>query len=54
MITILFSGNTLYETKTFAIPKGEAELDMIVVSGRNLDNDIVIMNMRGTIKAATK
>lgn len=50
MMTILFSGQANFGTNDFVVKKGEAELDIFVVTARNLDNDIVIMNIRVLLK----
>jgi hypothetical protein len=53
METVLFSDEANIVTHTFVVAKGEGELEMFVVAGRNLNDDIYLMNMKATVKAVT-
>ena len=50
-MTIVFSGNTDFKKNNFFVEKGEGDLDMFVVTGKNVNNNIELMLLKANVKA---
>ena len=54
MMTILFSGVAGYQHNDFEVAKGDAEIDIFTLSGRNVGGKITMMLFKGNVICKTK
>lgn len=50
-MTIAYSGSADFKKNNFFVEKGQGDLDLFVVSGRNVNNNVELMILKANVKA---